>query len=196
MEKFVKTVNRMDETILIPCRLMDLKAAPAADEKPNGKSKKGSADMLTSTDLYDLYNMLNNVKVDLLWGGKAPAEESSAEETTTQLPAANNNSAPATSPDNNTLKVTNNKPGLARRPSTASMASTNSAVSLSDCDSDAGNENDSGIESEEGAEKKDKSRLVSENFRRHLFGLYRTLEQMTEAANYVTDRYQTDVGSV
>lgn len=186
----------MDETILIPCRLMDLKATPAVDEKLNGKTKKNGSDMLTSTDLYDLYNMLNNVKVDLLWGGKAPAEES-AVEGTTQVPAANNTPASTTTPDNNTLKVTTTtKPGHARRPSTASMASTNSAVSLSDCDSDAGNENDSGIESEEGAEKKDKSRLVSENFRRHLFGLYRTLEQMTEAANYVTDRYQTDVGSV
>jgi hypothetical protein len=64
MEKFVKTVNAMDETVLVPCRLMDLKV----NEAPKDDTGRRVRDPLASEDLFALYNMLNAAKVELLWG--------------------------------------------------------------------------------------------------------------------------------
>ena len=50
--------------------------------------------------------------------------------------------------------------------------------------------------SQESAADQDKSTELAKQFRTHLLGLYRSLEQMTEAANYLTARYQSDVGPV
>lgn len=162
MEKFVRTVNAMDETILVPCRLMDMKVGDGVD--PSAKPKKhpkNTNDILENADLFDVYNMLNSIKADLLWGqGQGAEEETSVK-------------------------------GHARRPSTASVASTGSST-ISDSESEAGNENDSGIE--EGAREKDRTEAVAQNFRRHLQGLSRCIKQMTEAAQYVTSRYQQDIG--
>lgn len=185
MEKFVKSVNQMDETILVPCRLMDLKVGDAQDQvavktekkhHPGGNNRSNNIkDMLSSADLFDLFNMLNAVKVDLLWaqGGE-------------NLSVGNNSD----------IKKEVSTKGHIRRPSTVSMASTNSAASvISDSESETGNENDSGIESEEQSENKDPTRIIANNFRRHLNGLYQSLQQLTDAANYLTIRYQHDVGS-
>lgn len=86
--------------------------------------------------------------------------------------------------------------GHIRRPSTVSTISTNSAAStISDTDSEVSNENDSGIESETNQDR-DKSIELAKQFRTHLHGLYKCLEQMTDAAHYLTVRYQNDVGTV
>jgi hypothetical protein len=75
----VKSVNTMDETILVPCRLMDLKVGdendPTCPKKHNQKSKHGVQELLSSVDLFQIYNMLNNVKADLLWGQGQVTEE-------------------------------------------------------------------------------------------------------------------------
>ena len=80
-----------------------------------------------------------------------------------------------------------------RRPSTGSLVSTHSmtSMSLSDTDSETGNENDSGIEDGNAV---DPTVKIALNFRRHLTGLHKSLEQMTQAASYLTQRYQHDVG--
>lgn len=180
MEKFVKSVNVMDETILVPCRLMDLKVGDAQDvtettsTKKHGPNKHNVKDLLSSADLFDLFNMLNSVKVDLLWAQNGGENLNATEKVST-----NNLSAK----------------GHIRRPSTVSMTSTNSVASvISDSESDTGNENDSGIEAEE-PENKDPTHAIAQNFRRHLTGLYSSLQQLTDAATYLTIRYQHDVGS-
>lgn len=180
MEKFVKSVNTMDETILVPCRLMDMKVGdeqdPSQPKKHVPKNKHTVQDNLQNADLFDVYNMLNSIKADLLWG----AEETEA----TPAPAAANPSSTHLSAGK----------GHARRPSTVSVASTNSSAStISDSESETGNENDSGIE--EAPQEKDRTEQVAQNFRRHLQGLSRCIRQMTEAAQYVTSRYQQDIGS-
>lgn len=176
MEKFVKAVQEMDETILVPCRLLDLKVGDATDTvKPDSKVIRRKEDFrssMSSADLYNLYNMVNTVKNELLWG---------------------RNTSPADEGLDSPASVTTHK-GHVRRPSTASVASTHSATStLSDTDSEVGNENDSGIEGEE-SPKPDCTQHIAHNFRRHLYGLYHSLEQMTDAATYLTARYQNDVG--
>lgn len=222
MEKFVKTVNAMDETILVPCRLMDRKVGDATDTIPpaeqqhqkqhhshhHGKKTKASIrEALNTSDLFKLYNMLNVVKVDLLWGRQDAVEEQQQQQSASAVPmdttpASDYNKqksaspAPAEKELSSDSGATNGSiKGHIRRPSTVSMASSNSGSTLSDSESEISAENDSGIESESNADQ-DKSDELAKQFRTHLLGLYRSLEQMTEAANYLTARYQSDVGPV
>ncbi|KAL9916376.1 uncharacterized protein ACN427_000725 [Glossina fuscipes fuscipes] len=257
MEKFVKTVNIMDDTILVPCRLMDRQVGDTTDIMPaSGKdvtsnqhtqhapkrsavNSKNVHEFLHSSELFNLYNMLNALKNDLLWTGKDENdddEEINVNELNREIvvinepidgktdnassshPPANGNIAVANSNTNNN---SNNSGGVVavkghiRRPSTASTASIASVSQLSDSESDISNENDSGVESEShknagsadstsGSEdgdvetKKlanvDKATELAKRCRRHLNGLYKCLEQMTEAANYLAARYQSDIG--
>uniref|UniRef100_A0A1B6CI15 Mid1-interacting protein 1 n=1 Tax=Clastoptera arizonana TaxID=38151 RepID=A0A1B6CI15_9HEMI len=172
MEKFVQAVQDMDETILVPCRLMDLQVGEATDKVEVKFAQKG--DGIHLTDLHSLYSLVNCVKTELLWGAN------------NQHHVEDNHIPISATP---TMKT------HIRRPSTASMASTNSAGStISDTDSEIGMENDSGIEGDSESNTKSNYTLKVENsFRRHLYGLHRSLEQMTEAAVYLTKRYQNDV---
>lgn len=189
MEKFVKAVQDMDETILVPCRLMDLKVGDAADSVPSPVEPKpqykpgmkavrrveGFRDTMASADLYNLYTLVNTVKNELQWGMReCPVDEGIDSPTITPVSSATH------------IK------GHQRRPSNVSVSSTNSS-SISDVESDTGNENDSGFDGE-ASPKPECTQQVAQNFRRHLHGLYRSLEQMTEAATYLTARYQNDVG--
>jgi hypothetical protein len=227
IEKFVKTVNLMEETILIPSRLMDRQVGDESDpttqqkQPHNRKRKETVRDQLVNTDLFNLYNMLHNVKLDLLWSRNT--HEESPEPTEEELPEQTYNTATTTTVTANVTKIANNKPaeksqqsetvnketqkdvvsrtatpeikGHNRRPSTVSVSSSNSASStISDSDSEISNENDSGIESENQADK-DKTMEISRQFRSNLIGLYKSLEQMTEAASYLTARYQSDMGT-
>lgn len=183
---------------------------PLAPETPKYSKKKDSArELLHKSDLFNLYNMLNSVKVDLLWGRQDEAAES-IENAVSSL-VLESVVTPATedlqtcdqqtqqqqqSSNVQTITVNNSAKGHIRRPSTASMMSTASAAStISDNESEISNENDSGIESES-TQEQDKSDQLAKQFRTHLLGLYKCLGQMTEAANYLTVRYQSDVGSV
>lgn len=182
MERFVKSVNTMDDTILVPCRLMDMKVGDDQDPtgpKQNSKSKHHDINnILNSADLLDLYNMLHSIKSELLWckGGDIPEKEEEV--------IKNANTSGTT---HLTVK------GHVRRPSTVSVASTNSSSSISDTESEIGNENDSGIE--EPPQVTDRTQQVAQNFRRHLHGLTKSLRQLTEATQYLTNRYQHDIGS-
>lgn len=246
MDKFVKSVNAMDETILVPCRLMDRKVGDATDTVPvapkaqhygahHGKksNRATTRELLNTSELFQLYNTLKLVKVDLLWG-RQDAEDGvedsvvmgcstkSAKSSSSSSSSSNNNAAhsnnttadptvanasssngssvsssssPAGSEKAESNSSSTTTKGHVRRPSTVSVASSNSASTLSDSDSETSAENDSGIESE-GNQEQDRSAELAKQFRTHLLGLYRSLEQMSEAANYLTARYQSDVGPV
>ncbi|KAL7051057.1 hypothetical protein ACKWTF_004309 [Chironomus riparius] len=209
----------MEETILIPSRLMDRQVGDATDTvKPavektyhhhhhhhhnKKKSSNNIHDCLGNTDLFNLYSMLNSVKVDLLWGRNGQEEETTETnnknnerscEINTRTDVVNvteNLSAPQQT--TNSATTESRKGGHVRQPSTVSLSSSNSST-ISDSESEiSSNENDSGIESEK-QQNKDRSLEVSKQFRTHLLGLYKSLEQMTEAASYLTARYQSDMG--
>lgn len=157
---------------------------------------------LNAAELFKVYNMLNGVKTDLLWGrnNEEQPEEIEMAQEQENIAAAAAVAAAAVSEQSAAAAATNcddNKDckGHARRPSTASVASSNSTTTISDSDSEISSENDSGIESERKPET-DKSRDLAKQYRKHLLGLYRCLEQMTDAANYLTARYQSDIGPV
>jgi hypothetical protein len=187
------------------------------------KSSNNIRDHLVNTDLFNLYSMLNSVKVDLLWGRNQGLEDetsSTENKSNDQLrdqsydandTVVNNNNSNVT--DLATKNVNESAPqatevqqqqpqqqqpqqkGHVRRPSTVSVSSSNSSTStISDSESEvSSNENDSGIESEN-QQNKDRSLEVAKQFRTHLLGLYKSLEQMTDAASYLTARYQSDMG--
>jgi hypothetical protein len=149
--------------------------------------------------------MLNTVKVDLLWGRNGQEEETTEiksrnfDSTTTSND--NNNVTETTKPDASAPQqqtgpaatTTDTQKGHVRRPSTVSVSSSNSST-ISDSESEvSSNENDSGIESEN-QKNKERSLEIAKQFRTHLLGLYKSLEQMTEAASYLTARYQSDMG--
>lgn len=248
MDKFVKSVNTMDETILVPCRLMDRKVGDATDTVPvapksqhygahHGKksNRATTRELLNTSELFQLYNTLKLVKVDLLWGRQdaedgvedsvvmgcstksakssssssssnaAQSNNTTADPTVANASSSNGSSVSSSSPAGSEKAESNSSTtasssttttkGHVRRPSTVSVASSNSASTLSDSDSETSAENDSGIESE-GNQEQDRSAELAKQFRTHLLGLYRSLEQMSEAANYLTARYQSDVGPV
>lgn len=187
-------VSEMEDTILVPSRLLDLSVGDAGDAICM-KGKRGCTvkDTLANTDLYRLYNIINQMKTELLWS-QEPARSSDTD--TDQMLKS---SLPVGSPSELAVHQSNStaitRLGHARCPSTTSMQSVQSAssiVSTSDSDSETGIEIDSGLEGEECAA--DLASIAAENFRRHLRGLHRSIARMTEAAEYLTLRYQADVG--
>lgn len=184
METFVEAVQEMDQTILVPSRLMDLQVGDDSDSVGLQLAKRKNTTCPETTNLHNLFSLVNCVKKDLLWSSGASESQLEDESRIPIHPYTTNSSS--------------SHKGHIRRPSTASMASTNSTGStLSDTDSEAGAENDSGVENESDSTKPSYTEKFEESFRRHLYGLQRSLEQMTDAANYLTKRYQTEVeGSV
>ncbi|BFG04440.1 dentin sialophosphoprotein [Drosophila madeirensis] len=244
MEKFVKTVNIMDDTILVPCRLMDRQIGDSTDIIPasgkdttanqltqssSAQGKRGAAhsknvhDFLSASELFNLYSMLNALKKDLLWTANQEDDEAVEIESLQQQqrnasPVSNSSESKTESSNPSTTSTSSSIKGHVRRTSTASMMSTTSVSNMSDSDSDISQENDSGLESDgnksDHAQSSDGSDIVDDacpkskqasgdkatelakRCRRHLNGLYQCLEQMTEAANYLTARYQSDIGPV
>ena len=158
---------------------------PPSKHSVNKKKRAPVHESLSQAELFNLYNMLNGVKLDLLWGRNSEMQPEEVEQQHQQEAAKLEQQQSIESK------------GHVRRPSTASVASSNSTNTLSDSDSEISNENDSGIESEcNNHSEIDRSTELAKQYRQHLLGLYRCLEQMTDAANYLTARYQSDIGPV
>ncbi|XP_074658257.1 mid1-interacting protein 1-like [Tubulanus polymorphus] len=152
MNKFVTAVNAMDDTVMIPSRLLDLPvcdettpaAAPPAvagsanaksSPPTNGKKQMISMNKLSKCDLYSFYVMLNTIKTDLVDG---PASD--------------------------------------------------------DEDESEGSEDGASIQSDSRfAEVDEQSRQLAGAFRHHLQGLFHVLHQLTDTADHVSTRYQTEI---
>lgn len=192
MEKFVRTVSEMEDTILVPSRLLDLSVGDAGDTIcMKGKRGYTVKDTLANTDLYRLYNIINQMKIELLWS-QEPTRGTEADDQL--LIKSHPVGSPSAELHHYPVAVTGARLGHVRCPSTTSMQSVQSASSIastSDSDSEVGIEIDSGLEVEECA---DLASIAAQDFKRHLRGLHRSIARMTEAAEYLTLRYQADVG--
>nr|CAD7459976.1 unnamed protein product [Timema tahoe] len=185
IEKFVKAVNEMNDTILVPCRLIDLHVGDDTDTlvssfnlfKPPLCSNNGKhSSNVPGMNLFGLYTMINEVRNQLIWGQSTSSKNEAKHKSIT--------------PVSSSSSISSNTKGHARTPSSASMASTSSATSISDVDIDTGNEIDSKTDSDDSP--LDLPQLISEDFTQHLQGLYHSLEQLTEVALYLTSRYQNN----
>lgn len=157
MERFVQTVEDMNETILVPCRLMDVKfdhtiiqttvEKDPSGREPSGPPKPSAAGVdkaaagkrllasLNGTDLFQFYTMLNTVKNNLMWGTqgqnqspRATSNQSNTISTSSSASSVVSSSASSTSSLSQVSQGQSSEvKGHARRPSTVSTTSSASA---------------------------------------------------------------------
>jgi len=182
MERFARAVANMDETVMVPCKLMDVPVGsdPELDQRVPRRSRAMIRDM-QAADLHSLYSMLNNLKSELIWGPKTE------------------NGTPANTVTNGNNGQNLRSTNMVRRPSVNSMASISSGTTYSDSDSESGLDHesteDSGVEAEREPDGEESVEQMANQFRRHLLGLHQCLEHMADAAHYLTHRYQVEIGS-
>lgn len=171
MDRFVKSVQNMDATVLVPSKLRDMETTPGASPMTSTSTRVPSA--LSNADLHSFYLMLSNVKKELLWGpGTAP---------TTSHPFSVRSESSSVLPPSGSLKHSRQ----CSDDSLGSMGST--ASSTSDTDSEA----DSMITDRDSME--DHTSHLSLAFRHHLQGLHSILHQLADSADYLSTRYQEEI---
>ncbi|XP_071539148.1 mid1-interacting protein 1A isoform X1 [Panulirus ornatus] len=182
MDRFVKAVNNMNETVMVPCRLLDVDVDTAKTSQKVPLLMRGGANP------YNFYTALNSVKNDLIWGPTSNDEEESE---SNSPPSLLSNSARWSDPASVTPN-TNHVKGHMRRQSTLSSISITSSTSDGEseggCDMSEGG--DSGVEGEDGSEMS-----MMDTLRTHLIGLHTCLNNLTDTATYITDRYQEEVNA-
>ncbi|XP_023216203.1 mid1-interacting protein 1A-like [Centruroides sculpturatus] len=151
MDRFVVAVNNMDATVLVPSRLRDMDIT-----KPLPSS-------INNPDLFSFYNMLKDVKNELLWGPVSP--ELPKQQQQQRIPAASGSRH-------------------IRQPSDGSLGSTGS-YSDQETDSDMDS-----LMTESSAEQTFK---LSSAFRHHMQGLHSILHELANSANYLASLYQEEV---
>ncbi|XP_076306283.1 uncharacterized protein LOC143222939 [Tachypleus tridentatus] len=174
MDRFVKSVKIMDATVLVPSRLKDMDI-----NSENTEKNPPPIDLLFKTDLFSFYSMLHDVKNELLWGpSSTPASDTSARMIHIRSSSALGLQRPIQSEENNIAL--------------GSTGSTSDTDSLADSEMDSIGllAHDQNVRTV-GAQT---ARLAS-SFRYHLQGLQTILNQLSDSADYLSSRYQEEVGS-
>jgi len=162
MKDFDKAVQNMEETILVPSRLMDMSVTDDPD-----KSRLHVPTLLQTAEAYDVFHLLKSVRGQVRRGAVGAEKSATSEEAV----------------------------GLARRRSTLSSHSLSSLASDASSSSGGGGL-DSGHETEEGQEGQlEACERVQAEFAAHLNGLGKCLGQMTDAASYLSSRYEERVNT-
>ncbi len=208
MEKFARAVANMDETVMVPCKLMDVPVGsdPELDQRVPRRSRAMIRDM-QAADLHSLYSTLNQLKNELIWGPRLENGPSA------QINVSNNNSSSSMSSSMSSSSSTSSSSNssqssggqvakMVRRPSVNSMTSmasiSSGTTAYSDSDSESGLDHesteDSGVEAEREPDSYECVDRMANQFRRHLLGLHQCLEHMADAAHYLTHRYQVEIG--
>jgi len=226
MERFVQTVDDMNETIMIPCRLMDLQfdesLAPPPEKVASNNSnmaivggpgaagsKKGGERVLANlngVDLYQFFTVLNNIKNDLMWGHK-PQQQASPPQTQSiippPIPVLSTSSSAASVISAASSNNSSSNTSLSQVPSAQSTevkghARRPSTVSTASSTS-ASDTEFSELNEDSGVEaehEEEYSQSVADTFHHHLNGLQQCLCDLTIAADYVTTRYSSAVGEL
>lgn len=180
MDRFVKAVNEMNETVMVPCRLLDLEV------DTQRKTAKVPKLMKAGGDPYNYYSVLNSVKNDLILGATSNDDDKPSDKTSAMQPSINCTRWAGEEPDT--------KKEAFRRQSTLSLASVSSTTSESEMSSEAFSESTSNTEEEDGSSEGDDSAMapnnVTEALHAHLVGLHSCLKNLTDTAVYITDCYK------
>lgn len=168
MDRFVRSVNNMDSTVLVPSRLQDIDV-----QNENSKFSRCLPPGLNNTDVYGFYSMLKDVKNELLWGpsigGSSPSPP---------LPYSGRSS-----PRHTTVMK------HVRQPSDDSLGSTGFP---------SDQETDSDIESvltdrDSVDEHSSAGSHLAVAFRHHLQSLHIILHELADSADFLSSRYQEEV---
>lgn len=171
MNRFVKSVNNMDSTVLVPSKLRDMEVVSL-------RPQRHIPSPLNNTDLHSFYQMLNDVKKELLWG-----QGSGSQSTSQQFVLGNGiinraNSLASSRAIKHSCQSSEDSLG-----SLGSSASS----SVSDTESDA----DSMITDRDSID--DHTSHLAVAFRHHLHGLNTILHQLADSADYLSYRYQEEL---
>uniref|UniRef100_A0A2P2HXQ8 Myb-like protein A n=2 Tax=Hirondellea gigas TaxID=1518452 RepID=A0A2P2HXQ8_9CRUS len=216
VQRFVNSVNTMNETIMVPSRLLDMDITSIENQSIPVLLRGDS-------DPFAVYGMLNGTKNDLMYGLPTTEKEellkaaknkentsdrwSSPYDSVSDITSTINNSYNHLNSNSTTCStnsvVSNNhasnsnsritKPVPSRRTSTLSMISVNSSGSESGGESDIVEEASDEVDSDIGTDDSSAPESVAQasaQLREHLIGLYSSLTQLSEAAVYISDRYQ------
>ena len=169
MDRFVKAVNNMDATVLVPSKLRDMNFSAQAPITVRS----------ASGDLHSFYELLNSVKNELLWGGHSVDTPSSH----LLLQRSTSSSASTTSSQLKTTDV--HELSLCTPPASTSSDSESDADSML-------NDERMQFDSEDDSPTATQSHL-SLAFRHHLQGLNSILHQLSDSAEYLSSRYLQEV---
>jgi len=190
---FFGSVEAMNQTIMVPSRLVDIEITDDEVIPPLLQSEK---------DIYSVYKIINNTKNSLLYGVSINEQEDDELESTNKKPTRPRRDTAIDRWSSNTSS--NSSPS--RRESAISMASVNSTYnSDSNTDSDEGEDeasdgSDSAYSVDESNKKmgaklrKAKSVLeATDQVRNHLVGLQSCLRQLSDSACFITELYREDL---
>lgn len=199
MDRFVKAVNNVSSTVLVPSKLRDM-------EIPGRKVSRRIPPVLANTDLYSFYVMLHDVKKELLWGpgtaavaaatmmgsvvGANHSSGRSTPRTTSSLTTSSSSTASSTllEQQQQLLQAKQHH----RQASDDSLRSLGSTASSSDPDTDS--EVDSLLTDRMDRESVDEhTSHLANAFRHHLQGLHTILHQLADSADYLSIRYQEEI---
>ncbi|XP_035222553.1 mid1-interacting protein 1A-like [Stegodyphus dumicola] len=168
MDRFVKAVNNMDSTVLVPSRLQDMDVC-----NENSKFSRCLPAGLSNIDVYRFYVMLKDVKNELLWGPTSVGP-------TPSLPSSGRSS-----PSSNRIMK------HIRQPSDDSLGSTG-FPSDQETDSDIESVVTDRDSMDEQTTASPGNHLASA-FRHHLLGLHTILHELADSADYLSSRYQEEI---
>lgn len=163
MQQFIQTVHEMEDTILIPRLLLDLTVNDLQDtiyleDKYNSIVKA----IWPNTDLYHLYNIINQMKVEMLWSHDHMNNCHESEKDSVLIQRFKH----------------------IRNLSNTSIYSTKNIGTSSNSESDVIIENYSEMVNE------DSANTIILSIKKHLHGLHFNIQKMTLAAEYLILTYQ------
>ncbi|XP_074601415.1 uncharacterized protein LOC141855331 [Brevipalpus obovatus] len=187
MDRFIRSVNNMNSTVLVPSKLRDMDVV-------SDKTCRSVPPCLVNADLYTFYNMLNEVKQDLMCDLSSISSlncltNSSSDSHSlrdSKLLSNGVNSASSNSPIGPLSRTGKHT----RQPSDDSLGSLGSAI-FSDPETDS--ETDSLLERE--SSSGEQTAHLAASFKTHLQALHTILQQFADAADFLSARYQEDLDS-
>ncbi|XP_035213525.1 mid1-interacting protein 1A-like [Stegodyphus dumicola] len=177
IDRFVRAVNNMDATVLVPSRLRDMEVQNRRKSCP-----PPPPGLQHHQDLFSFYSMLKDVKNELLWGPSSMGA--------TLFPVVSSfsgMSSPRRPPMGMMMTTGMTTP---RQPSDDGLGSSTGCSSDQDTDSDF----ESIMTDRESMIMEQTSHLATA-FRHHLHGLHAILHQLADSADYLSSRYQEEIES-
>lgn len=194
IENFVESVREMNDVVLIPSKLKDLDPAQASSAISSIKY------VVLNDDLYSYYQMINVVKNDLF----EPHNDESRKLMLFSVPKRKISRREQTVKNGHTRNMSaSNLAALLGNNGTSNGQSTSQDNSQVNGSAQNGNgESTNGVSSVQSSPlvPLTSDQLVGQNskqltvqFIHHLHSLYTILEHFTSAADFITERYQTEV---
>ncbi|XP_054706650.1 mid1-interacting protein 1A-like [Uloborus diversus] len=184
IDRFVRSVNNMDETVLVPSRLRDMEVQNRRKNCPPPPVG------LQHQDLYSFYSMLKDVKNELLWGPSSVGA--------TLFPVVSSlsgMSSPRRPPMS--IMMTSGMPmGMTMGMTTTRQPSDDGLGSSTGCSSDQDTDSDfESIMTDRESMIMEQTSHLATAFRHHLHGLHAILHQLADSADYLSKRYQEEIES-